>query len=77
VTKREAVQDLSFLKLAKAGGKHVGSQSELALKIAVALRPLEQLFHDEESPSCSNDAQGRGEVTHSFESTSGFIQNGE
>lgn len=71
------MQDAGRFELAQARRKHVGSHSELALKIAVALGAIEQLLHDEESPSCSDDAEGRSEVAQPFESASGFIQNGE
>jgi hypothetical protein len=77
VSKGETVEHAGLFELAQARRKHVGSQSELALQIAVALRPVEELFDDEESPSCANYFEGRGEVTHPFESASGFIQNGE
>ncbi len=77
VPKGETVQDAGRFELAQTRRQHVGSQAEFALQIAVALRPLKQLFDDEEGPSCSDDVEGRSEVTHSFESASGFIQNGE
>ena len=48
-----------------------------ALQVAVALWPVEQPFHDEQGPPCSDDVEGRGEVAHSVGSASGFIQNGE
>lgn len=75
--KGETVQDASRFELAQTGRQHVGSHSEFALYIPVALWAVEQLFDDEEGPSCSDDIEGRSEVTHSFESASGFIQNGE
>lgn len=75
--KRETVQDASRFELAQTRREHVGSHSEFALQIPVAPWPVEQLFDDEEGPSGSDDVEGRSEVTHSFESASGFIQNGE
>ncbi|MDF9749607.1 hypothetical protein M2428_001044 [Arthrobacter sp. ES3-54] len=64
-------------ELTQAGRKNVRRHSEVALQIAVALRPVEQPLHDEQGPPCSNDIEGRGEVAHSVGSASGFIQNGE
>ena len=64
-------------ELAQAGCEHVRRHSEVALQIAVPLRPFEQPFHDEQGPPCSDDVEGRGEVAHAVGSASGFIQNGE
>ena len=77
VPKRKTVKDAGRFELAQARRQHVGAHSELSLQIAVALRAVEQLFDDEERPSCSDCAEGRRKVTHPFESASGFIQNGE
>ncbi len=73
----EAVQDSGRLELAEAGSKLVGSHSEFALEIAVTLRPVEQLFHDEQGPPRSDYFEGGGEIAHAVGSASGFIQNGE
>ena len=70
-------QDAGRFELAQAGREHVRRHSEVALQIAVALRPVEQPLHDEQGPPCSDDVEGRGEVAHAVGSASGFIQNGE
>jgi len=70
-------QHAGCFELAQAGREYVRRYSKVALQIAVSLRPVEQPLHDEQSPSCADDVEGRGKVAHAFGSVSGFIQNGE
>ena len=77
VAERETGQNAGRLEFAQAGREHVRRHSKVALQIAVSLRSVEQPLHDQQSPSCADDVEGRGKVAHAFESVSGFIQNGE
>ena len=73
----DAGQHAGRFELAQPSGEHVGRHAEVALQVAVALRPVEQPLDDEQGPPCSDDVEGRGEVAHAVGSASGFIQNGE
>ena len=64
-------------ELAQTGREYVRRHPEVALQIAISLRPVKQPLHDEQGPPCSNDVKGRGEAAHAFGSASAFIQNGE
>ena len=77
VPEGEAGQDASRFELAQARRKHVRPHPEVSLQIPVPLRSVEQPLHDEESPPCSDDFEGSGEVAHVLGSVPGFIQNGE
>ena len=70
-------QNAGRFQFRQAGREHIGWHSEVALQIAIALRPVEQPLDDQQRPPCSHDIEGRGEVAHAVVSVSGFIQNGE
>ena len=53
-------------ELAQAGREHVRWYSEVALQIAVALRPVEQPLHDEQCPPGSDDVEGRTKIYESM-----------
>lgn len=70
-------QNAGRFQFTQAGREHIGWYSEVALQIAIALRPVEQPLHDEQGPPRSDDVEGRSKVTHAAGVGSGFIQNGE
>ena len=77
VPEGQTIQYAGRFKLAQACREYVRRHSEVALQIAVSLRPVEQPLHDEQSPPCPNDVEGSGKVAHVVGAASGFIQNGE
>lgn len=77
VPEGETGQHAGGFELAQAGREYVRRHAEVALQVAVALRPVQQSLHDEQSPPGSDNIEGRREVAHAVGSESGFIQNGE
>ena len=74
---RQPRQHAGVLEFTQSDREHVGRHAQGALQVAVALRPVEQLLHDEQRPPGSYDVEGGGEIAHGVGSASGFIQNGE
>ena len=67
----------SRFEFTQADGEHIRPHSEVALQIAVSLRPVEKPLNDEQGPPCPDDLECSSEVAHALGSASGFIQNGE
>ena len=64
VAEGQTRQHAGSLEFAKACREHARRHPQVSLKIAVALRSVEQPFHDEEGPSAPDDFQCRREVAH-------------
>ncbi|GAA4166323.1 hypothetical protein GCM10022286_30810 [Gryllotalpicola daejeonensis] len=58
----QAAQDSGGLELTQTGREDVRRHPELALQIAVALRPVEQPLRDKQRPSCADDLEGCAET---------------